>query len=150
MKSMKRPESQTRVRGTTAELIRRAAVMRRNMTPAEAALWEALRGKRLGGLRFRAQHPVGFFILDFYCPSRKLVVEVDGSVHAGRGEEDRLRTDQLAAYDYRVLRFTNEQVLGDLDSVKRTILTEADRPPNPQSWGNRKRKAHSVPPRIGG
>jgi very-short-patch-repair endonuclease len=55
--------------------------MRWNPTPAEAALWELLRGKRVGNLRFRRQHPLGPFVLDFCCPSVRLVVEVDGGIH---------------------------------------------------------------------
>jgi very-short-patch-repair endonuclease len=107
----------TRVRGTTAELIRRAQTMRRNMTPAEARLWEGLRGRQLSGLRFRAQHAVGPFILDFYCPAQRLVIEVDGPVHQGQQDEDCMRTEHLAAYGYRVLRFSNDEVLEDLGSV---------------------------------
>ena len=87
------------------------------MTPAEEKLWEARRGKNLGGLKFRAQQPVGPFILAFYCPARKLVVELDGGVHEGneQAEHDEARTNQLNAYGYRVIRFRNEEVL---ESVK--------------------------------
>jgi very-short-patch-repair endonuclease len=106
-----------RVRGNSAATVAAAQLMRREMTPAEAALWERLRGKRLRGLRFRAQHPVGPFILDFYCPSAKLVVEVDGPVHEDRGAEDAARTEQLNAFGYRVIRFANDEVLGDIDRV---------------------------------
>ncbi|MEJ0064477.1 MAG: endonuclease domain-containing protein [Caulobacteraceae bacterium] len=55
--------------------------MRKNLTPPEARLWQALRGRALDGLKFRRQHPIGPFILDFYCVSARLAVEVDGSVH---------------------------------------------------------------------
>jgi very-short-patch-repair endonuclease len=87
------------------------------MTPAEQVLWQALRGRQLGGLRFRCQHPVGPFVLDFYCPAAKLVIEVDGAIHEQQREQDAARTEHLQQYVYRVLRFTNEQVLGDLDTV---------------------------------
>jgi very-short-patch-repair endonuclease len=99
--------------------------MRRNMTPAEKKLWEALRGKQLGGLKFRAQHPVGPFILDFYCPACKLVVELDGGVHEGQAAHDEARTGQLNDYGYKVIRFRNEEVLGDLPSVLERILAAA-------------------------
>jgi very-short-patch-repair endonuclease len=105
------------VRGTTAENIHRAQEMRRHVTEAEACLWAALRRKQLKGLRFRAQHPVGPFILDFYCAARKLVVEVDGPSHDSRSEQDAIRTAHLEAYGYRVLRFSNAEVLNDLESV---------------------------------
>ena len=55
--------------------------MRQALTPAEFMLWEALPERRLSGFRFRCQHPVGRFILDFYCPAHRLVIEVDGGVH---------------------------------------------------------------------
>jgi very-short-patch-repair endonuclease len=92
------------------------------MTAAEAKLWAALPRRQLGGLRFRAQHAVGPFILDFYCPARKLVVEVDGPSHDSREEDDRLRSEHLAAYGYRVIRFSNDEVLRQLDSVLARIL----------------------------
>ncbi|HEY8601312.1 MAG TPA: endonuclease domain-containing protein [Thermomicrobiales bacterium] len=91
--------------------------LRRTMTPAEQVLWQALRGRQLGGLRFRCQHPVGPFVLDFYCPAAKLVIEVDGAVHEQQREQDQARTNHLQQYGYRVLRFTNDQVLNNLDIV---------------------------------
>jgi len=100
------------------------------MTPAEEKLWEALKGKKLGGLKFRAQHPVGPFILDFYCPARKLVIEMDGDVHEGdeQAEHDEARTNQLNAYGYRVIRFRNEEVLENLPAVLERILAAAGGP----------------------
>ncbi|MEL6163736.1 MAG: endonuclease domain-containing protein [Cyanobacteria bacterium J06628_3] len=106
-----------RIRGTTPEIEQAARKLRKNLTPAEARLWAALRNKQLEGLRFRTQHPVGNFILDFYCPSCKLVVEVDGEIHAYQTEYDDARTTKLTNFGYRVLRFTNEQVMNDLPSV---------------------------------
>jgi len=107
----------TRIRGTTPEIEAAARNLRQNMTPAEQVLWEALKGRQVAGLKFRCQHPVGPFILDFYCPARKLVVEVDGGVHDGQAEYDAARTQQLNDYGYQVLRFRNDEVLNDLDSV---------------------------------
>ena len=106
-----------RVRGTTPEIEQAAKKLRKNLTVAETILWEALRNKRLEGLRFRCQHPVGNFILDFYCPACKLAVEVDGEVHIDRIEYDRERTAKLNQYGYRVLRFSNEQVINNLPAV---------------------------------
>jgi very-short-patch-repair endonuclease len=80
---------------------------------------------RLGGLRFRSQHPVGAFVLDFYCPSCKLVVEVDGVVHDQQVEYDEARTEHLNGYGYRVIRFRNEEVLHELPSVLERILAAA-------------------------
>lgn len=110
-----------RIRGTIPGLEEAAWRLRQNLTPAEARLWRSLRNRQLEGLRFRCQHPVGRFILDFYCPSQKLAIEVDGSVHDEQVEYDAVRTKQLEAYGYRVLRFTNEAVMGDLDGVLEEI-----------------------------
>ena len=106
-----------RIRGTTPEIENGARKLRQNMTPAEKRLWSALRNKQLEGLRFRRQHPVGNFILDFYCPSCKLVIEVDGEIHSDRLDYDDARTDKLAEYGYTVLRFSNERVMNDLPQV---------------------------------
>ncbi len=106
-----------RIRGTTPKIEQAARKLRKNLTPAEARLWEALRNKQLEGLRFRSQHPVGNFILDFYCSSCKLVVEVDGKIHASQSDYDDARTAKLAEYGYKVLRFKNEEVMNDLPKV---------------------------------
>jgi very-short-patch-repair endonuclease len=107
----------TRIRGTTPEIEAAARNLRQKMTPAEQVLWEVLKGRQVAGLKFRCQHPVGRFILDFYCPARKLVVELDGGVHDGQTGYDEARTQQLNDYGYQVLRFRNEEVLNNLDSV---------------------------------
>ena len=106
-----------RIRGTTPEIEQAAKRLRKNLTPAETILWQALRNKQLEGLRFRRQHPVGNFILDFYCPSCKLVIEVDGNIHRDRINYDNARTNKLAEYGYTVLRFSNERVMKDLPQV---------------------------------
>ena len=118
-------EKRTQVRGASPELHQLAWELRNNPTPAEALLWTALSGKKLGRLRFRFQHPIGQFVLDFYCASCKLVVELDGSVHDARTEEDAARTEYLNAFGYRVIRFRNEEVLTNLDSVLAKIAEAA-------------------------
>ncbi|HHP7230494.1 MAG TPA: endonuclease domain-containing protein [Xenococcaceae cyanobacterium] len=122
-------KNNSRIRGTTPEIEQAARKLRKNLTSAEALLWSALRNKQLEGLRFRCQHPVGNFILDFYCPSCKLVVEVDGKIHADQTEYDAARTAKLAEYGYRVLRFSNEQVMSDLPNVLAEIKRVAFLPP---------------------
>src|SRR5947207_3151473 len=81
-------------------------------------------------MRFRCQHPVGWFVLDFYCPSLKLVVEVDGAVHQDPAQmlHDELRDEQLAAFGYRVLRFTNDEVIHTLPLVLERIVEAAREP----------------------
>jgi very-short-patch-repair endonuclease len=95
--------------------------LRSRQTPAEQYLWQHLRAGRLNGLRFRRQQPLGPYILDFYCASAKLVVEVDGPIHHTQIDYDRERDSYLIAHDLRVLRFTNDAVLNDLTSVLRSI-----------------------------
>ena len=89
------------------------------MTEAERVLWQAIRSGQLDGLRFRRQHSVGPFVLDFWCPRAKLAVEVDGAVHsdAVQAARDAERTAFLAAYRYRVLRVSNGDVLNNLSAV---------------------------------
>ena len=113
------------IRGTTREVEQAARSMRGEPTRAEEVLWSALQKKQVAGLKFRRQHPVGRFVLDFYCPSHKLVVEVDGEVHDQQQERDAERTRVLQAYGYRVLRFRNEQVINDLPAVVRKIAPRA-------------------------
>ncbi len=111
-----------RIRGTTKETEEAARLLRQQLTPAEAKLWEALRGRQLKGLKFRCQHPIGRFIVDFYCPSLKLVIEVDGSIHTQQQDYDQARSDLLENFSYRVLRFTNNEVINDLPKVLNQII----------------------------
>jgi very-short-patch-repair endonuclease len=87
----------------------RAKVLRREMTQPEKTLWSLLR-RNQRGLHFRRQHPLGPFILDFYCASAKLCVEIDGPVHADRRDEDERRTAWLTTEGIKVLRFSMQQV----------------------------------------
>ena len=91
--------------------------MRRNLTPAEEALWDAIKRVYFDGVRFRRQHPVGTWILDFYCPKLKLVIEVDGKIHDSKTEYDAIRTAHLESHGYHVVRFQNEEIFGDLPGV---------------------------------
>ena len=113
------------IRGTSQELEEAARSMRRQPTQAEGVLWAALQKKQVAGLKFRRQHPVGRFVLDFYCASHKLVVEVDGAVHDAQQESDAERTRSLETHGYRVIRFQNDEVLRDLPSVLRRIAAAA-------------------------
>ena len=98
----------------------RARELRRNMTDAERALWRRLRMRQLAGQRFRRQQPIGDYIVDFACPAARLVVEVDGGQHAEE-ERDAARTRWLESRGYRVLRFWNNEVLGQIDGVLAVI-----------------------------
>ena len=109
------------------QLRQRAKELRRQATPAEARLWEALRGSQLDA-RFRRQHPVETFVLDFYCPRYRLAIEVDGGIHTQRDviDHDAARTAWLNANGCRLIRFTNEEVLHDLPSVVARITACLD------------------------
>jgi very-short-patch-repair endonuclease len=89
-------------------------------------LWNAVRGQQMCGLPFRRQHPVGRFILDFYCPRKKLCVELDGGIHDEQRERDAARTEALAHLNIRVIRFRNEEVMTDLASVMQRIEAALD------------------------
>lgn len=100
--------------------------MRRTMTEAELALWLWLRKPGIAGLRFRRQVPIGPYIVDFFCPQRRLVVEVDGGQHASDEDaaHDRARDAWLSAQGYRVIRVWNNDVMENIDGVCAAI-TEA-------------------------
>jgi very-short-patch-repair endonuclease len=102
----------------------RARQFRRGATEAEAVLWTALRGRKLGGLKFRRQQPVLGFIVDFYCEALNLAIEVDGGVHDGEASKayDAERDAALKAYGLRILRLRNEDVLPQADAAMAKIL----------------------------
>jgi len=92
------------------------------MTDAESALWEQLRGKKLG-FKFRRQHPLGIFVADFYCHELHLVIEVDGDIHLKKEQSDwdDQRTANLNMMQIEVIRFTNEEVLCQIHIVLTSI-----------------------------
>ena len=98
--------------------------MRKALTEAELKVWNELRAHRLMGLSFRRQLPIAGYIVDFACPSRKLVVELDGSQHGEDGGilRDAIRTEHLEKLGWTVLRFWNDDVLKDIDNVCLHIL----------------------------
>ena len=114
----------------------RAEAMRKNPTEAEKVLWEALRAKGLG-VKFRQQHIIEDFIVDFYCNEYKVTVEVDGGYHNEEWQmkSDAERTARLNELGYTELRFTNEEVLHDLDSVLKKIKTFCSGTPSPSGEG---------------
>ena len=113
-------------------LLERARSMRREQTGAEQKLWRALRGKSFEGASFRRQVVVGPYIADFSCRSARLIVEVDGETHAGRQDYDARRTAVLESKGYPVMRFTNDDVLKNLEGVLQA-LQAALLPPLPSA-----------------
>jgi len=94
--------------------------LRQNQTPAEVLLWAQLRAKRTGA-RFRRQHAIGPFIVDFYCNAARLAIEVDGEDHDLKSAYDERRTAWLSRYAVAVVRFSNRVVTTNLEGVVRTI-----------------------------
>jgi very-short-patch-repair endonuclease len=100
----------------------RARGLRRKMTDAEHLLWRNLRNRHLMGSKFRRQHEVDRYIVDFVCPEANLIVELDGGQHAEMMAMDANRTRRLEAMGYRVLRFWNNEVLTNTEAVREVIL----------------------------
>src|SRR5580692_11066238 len=103
-----------------------ARKLRGTPTDAEIRLWSRLRRKQLDGFRFRRQQPIGRYIVDFFCPEAKLIIEVDGGQHA---DEDSKRSDWLTERGYRVIRFWNNDVLANTEGVLLSILEALRAPP---------------------
>jgi len=106
---------------TTPKIFGRAKQLHREMTPAEAKLWAHLRAHRMGGVHFRNQHAIGNYIVDFCAHRKKLIIELDGSQHLEQEEYDTERTEFLKTKGYKVLRFWNNDVMNDIDSVLTVI-----------------------------
>jgi len=114
--------------------------MRKNPTEPEIRLWKQLRGSRLNGHKFRRQANMGFRIADFFCPAKGLLVEVDGHTHDP--DADRLRdADILARFGYTTIRFTNEDIMRNMDGVLIALVHALDR--QPDRWPGR--AAHHPP-----
>lgn len=114
----------------------RAKTLRTDQAEPEAMLWDALRAKRLEGLEFRRQVPIGRYIVDFLCPEHRLVVEVDDLQHQDARRYDDAGTAFLQDRDYRLVRFDNDDVLNDLDGVCSHIaaLCAPPQPPLPDRF----------------
>lgn len=100
-------------------IFRRAKELRKTTTEAEQVLWEKLRAGRFQGIKFRRQHPISKFIVDFYCHHYKLVIELDGAVHQEKDQKDRDfgREEELEDLGLRILRFSNDSVIYDMEYV---------------------------------
>ena len=109
---------------TTPKIFARAKELRRDMTPAEIKLHTHLRAHRMGGVHFRTQHAIGNYIVDFCAPRKKLIIELDGSQHIEQEEYDDERTAYLKSKGYRVLRFWNNDITKNIDSVL-TVIWDA-------------------------
>ena len=99
------------------DTIEASRLLRESMTYHEQLLWDKLKAKQICNLRFRRQHPIDFFIADFYCHAVKLVVEIDGEVHDQKKEYDDGRSAEMENYGIKVIRFKNAEVENDIEKV---------------------------------
>ena len=102
--------------------INNARQLRKNPTEAERLLWMHLRYRQMGGHKFRRQQPIGRYIVDFACPEKRLLIEIDGGQHSQQADYDATRTEWLESQGFRLLRFWNTQVIKETDAVKSVIL----------------------------
>ena len=91
--------------------------LRKNSTKAEDILWQRVRRRQIENFKFRRQSPIASYIVDFYCPAAKLVIEVDGSIHEHFQEADSIRDRVLSDRGLTVLRFTNDEIINDIEHV---------------------------------
>jgi very-short-patch-repair endonuclease len=103
------------------KMVEIAREFRKEPTPSEDILWQALRGKKLDGIKFRRQQPVGYFVVDFYNSVYRLVVEVDGAIHDNQVEADRARQDVLESLGLNVLRIKAETIEKNLPAALNLI-----------------------------
>jgi very-short-patch-repair endonuclease len=127
-------EQRKRIGATSPD---RARSLRHYPTEPEKRLWHALRNRQLGNLKFRRQTPVGPYVADFLCMEAMLIVEVDGDTHAATQAADAERTAFLMSEGFRVVRFSNVEVMGNLDGVLSAILSAAQPSPSRLSQGER-------------
>ncbi|CAN5404858.1 hypothetical protein BH09CHL1_BH09CHL1_18260 [soil metagenome] len=116
-------DHQKRVRGASPELVDSARELRRKQTPAENRFWDAIRNRSAYSFRIRRQHPIGTYVLDFWIPSLRIAIEIDGDIHleADVSANDSSRTEWLESRGILVVRFTNAEILDDLERVLQTI-----------------------------
>ncbi len=107
---------------TNKPSVTKSRILRKRATPAETILWEEIRNRKLGGLKFRRQYPVLGFILDFYSAERSLGIELDGSIHDSQKEYDEWREKLIQEKGIRIVRFSNQEIVENLEEVKRKIL----------------------------
>ncbi len=107
--------------GAKPPIFEKANLLRKRMTFAEQLLWERLKGKKICGVRFRRQHPIDIFIVDFYCHTALLVVELDGKIHLQQKDYDVGRTAEIESFDIEVIRFTNQEVESDIERIIKLI-----------------------------
>jgi very-short-patch-repair endonuclease len=122
----------------------RARKLRENQTDVESKLWSRLRDRQFNGVKFRRQHPIGAFVVDFCCVERGLVVELDGGQHAERSDVDERRTRVLERLGYRVLRFWDSEVISNFDGMLERISEALESPHLLRGRGDRMKSRRIV------
>jgi len=107
----------SRPRRSNSSTLHKAGELRKELTPAERKLWAILRGNKLNGVKFRRQHAIGNYIVDFVSIKKKLIIELDGSQHLEQTGYDEERTRYLESRGYQVIRFWNDQIEKEMDGV---------------------------------
>jgi len=120
---------------TKPDTLEAARILRENMTNYEKLIWERLKGKQICGLRFRRQHPIDIFIVDFFCHEVRLVVEIDGEIHDQQEEYDDGRSAEMEKFGIRVIRFTNSEVEKNIEVVINKIKKVVDERIKSPPWG---------------
>lgn len=123
--------------GAKGITFKRAKELRAFMTPQEKILWEELNNNQMG-LKFRRQHPIDFYIADFYCHQLKLVIEIDGKIHENQVEYDQKRELHFKGFGIETIRFTNEQVVYEMEDILAEIKRRTHPTPLPPLVGGRK------------
>jgi very-short-patch-repair endonuclease len=124
-------------------IVETARSLRRVQTSAEKVFWEQVRGRRFLGMKFTRQFPTPvfvdgqkrFFIADFYCFEERLMVEIDGSIHQTQQDYDQLRTEILNVLGFKILRYTNEEILSDIKSVMKSLEITLNKSPSLKERG---------------
>lgn len=111
-------------KGANHKLFEFSKVLRKTQTDAEEIVWQSLRNRNILGFKFRRQHPLDKYIADFYCHEAKLIIEIDGGIHnqADINEYDKNRSYELEELGIKVLRFTNEEVIDNLEMVLEVVI----------------------------
>ena len=101
----------------------RARILRKTETRAEKLLWERLRNKQVDGLKFRRQHPIGYFVTDFYCHEIKHIIELEGTIHdvKDQKEYDIIRKELIEIWGFTVIEFKNKEIYNNIEKVNQTI-----------------------------
>ncbi len=112
--------------GAKPDIFEKAAILREHMTPAESIIWEKLNDRKLFKRKFRRQHPIDIFIVDFYCHPLLLIIEIDGGYHlnSDQKEYDLGRASELENWNLKIIRYTNDEVLHSTRIVLKKIQIE--------------------------